>query len=81
MTRCTIDQAVLAARKAGDDWQTVHDTHSHRQFLRVLRRARRRAAHWHWTTHMHRERQLECGANLGAPPHRRRASAHGVLAL
>jgi hypothetical protein len=63
MTRCTIDQAVLAAEKAGDDWQTVRDTHSHRQFLRVLRRARRRAAHWHWTTHMHRD-----SGNLSVAP-------------
>jgi hypothetical protein len=35
-----IDQAVLAAQKAGNDWQTVRGIHSHRQFMRVLGRAR-----------------------------------------
>jgi hypothetical protein len=54
MTLCIIDQAVLAAQKAGNDWQTVRGIHSHRQFMRVLRRARSRAAHWFWTTHMQR---------------------------
>ena len=45
MKLCTIDQAVLAAEKAGKEWKTVRGIHSHRQFMRVLKRARWRAAH------------------------------------
>jgi hypothetical protein len=42
---CAIDEAVLAAQKAGEDWRTVRGIRSRRQFLRVLARARWRAAH------------------------------------
>jgi hypothetical protein len=45
MTLCTIDQSVLAAQKAGTDWQMLRGIHSHRQFMRVFRRAASRAAH------------------------------------
>jgi hypothetical protein len=54
MTLCTIDQVVLAAQKAGNDWQKERGIHNHRQFMRALRRARSRAAHWFSTTHMQR---------------------------
>jgi hypothetical protein len=45
MKLCAIDQAVLAAEKAGKEWKTVRGIRSRRQFLRVLKRARWRAAH------------------------------------
>jgi hypothetical protein len=45
MKLCEIDRAVLAAEKAGNDWHKVRGIHSHRQFMRVLKRARWRAAH------------------------------------
>jgi hypothetical protein len=45
MKLCTIDQAVLAAEKDGKEWRTVRGIRGRRQFLRVLTRARWRAAH------------------------------------
>jgi hypothetical protein len=45
MKLCGIDRAVLAAEKAGREWKTVRGIRSRRQFLRVLKRARWRAAH------------------------------------
>jgi hypothetical protein len=45
MKLCEIDQAVLAAEKAGKEWKTVRGIRSRRQFLRVLKRARWRTAH------------------------------------
>jgi hypothetical protein len=42
---CAIDRAVLAAEKDGKDWRTVRGIRSRRRFLRVLARARWRAAH------------------------------------
>jgi hypothetical protein len=45
MKLCTIDEAVLAAEKAGEEWKTVRGIRSRRRFLRVLKRARWRTAH------------------------------------
>jgi len=45
MKLCGIDRAVLAAEKNGKEWQTVRGIRGRRQFLRVLKRARWRAAH------------------------------------
>jgi hypothetical protein len=45
MKLCAIDRAVLAAEKDGKEWHTVRGIRSRRRFLRVLKRARWRAAH------------------------------------